>query len=169
MPKTKFTKYIPYGVIDIMENVVNIDSTYMDLISEIKARYPDIKLVFGFLNQQQLEICEFILIYKKVNVVKGIPTLVYAIFNATKFGNRSLECYDLCKKNGRLDEYFKEFFDQALVYPQRVFESLMRDELGLSLDKNNEKYWKSINNSPIIVNKFMQLCMANYTGMQNRR
>lgn len=167
--KNRFTKYIPYGAGDIMENVVNIDKVYLDLIKEIKNRYTGIKLVYGFLNQDQLDICEFILIYKKVNEVKNVKTTVYAIFNATKFGNRSLECFDLCRKSGDLDAYFKEFFDQSVVYTEPVFESLIKDELQLSLNKDDKKYWKNIENSRIIIDKLMELCCSNYTIMQSRR
>ena len=152
-----------------MENVVNIDKTYLDLIEEIKNRYTGIKLVFGFLNQNQLDICEFILIYKKINEIKGVKTTVYAIFNATKFGNRSLECFDLCRKSGDLDAYFKEFFDQSVVYTKSVFESLIRDELKLSLKKDDKKYWKNIENSKVLVDKLIELCCSNYTIMQSRK
>lgn len=167
--RNRFTKYIPFGAGDIMENVVNIDKTYLDLIEEIKNRYTGIKLVFGFLNQNQLDICEFILIYKKINEIKGVKTTVYAIFNATKFGNRSLECFDLCRKSGDLDAYFKEFFDQSVVYTKSVFESLIRDELKLSLKKDDKKYWKNIENSKVLVDKLIELCCSNYTIMQSRK
>lgn len=168
MPKTRFTKIIPYGTIDIMENVVNIDKTYMDLIQEIKTRYSDLKIIYGFLNQNQLELCEYILIYKKQNVVGNKTITVYGIFLATKFGQKSLECFDLCKKDGILEKFFDVFFDQPTVYTEGIFNSLIRDELKLSFDKNSPKYWKKVENAPVLIHKLNELCAQTYTNMRSR-
>lgn len=169
MPKTRFTKIIPYGTIDIMENIVNIDKTYMDLVNEIKNRYPDLKMIYGFLNQKQLELCEFILIYKKINIVGNKKITVYGIFLATKFGQKSLECFDLCKKDGILEKYFDIFFDQPTVYSEAIFNSLIKDELKLSLNKFSPKYWKKVENAPILINKLINLCAQTYTNMKSRK
>lgn len=167
--KSIYTRYIPFSTMDIMENVINIDRTYIDLIDEIKKQHPDAKLVFGFLNQNQLELCEFILIFKYNRVIDKKQTTLYTIFNATKFGYRSLECYDLCKKNGHKENFFKEFYDQSVVYPEKVFQSLIIDELGLSFNKTSKKYWKNLENSPVIIEKLGELCSSNNTLMQARR
>ena len=129
----------------------NISATFKDLVTNIKKRIPDLKLDYAYINTDDpMERIQMMLLFKfKAN---GGPSGVvdkYLVYIANTFSYFSLEGYDICKQKGKLNEWFEDFQDRPVVYPEQFIKDMINDTNGkLSWDnKNPDKYWKNPKNA----------------------
>lgn len=129
----------------------NISATFKDLVTNIKKRIPDLKLDYAYLNTDDpMERIQMMLLFKfkADGGPKGIVDK-YLVYIANTFSYFSLEGYDICKQRGKLNEWFEDFQDKPVVYPEQFIKDMINDTQGkLSWDNEDpEKYWKNPKNA----------------------
>lgn len=169
--KTKFHRDLPYSVDDVISVKFNPDATFIELTNDLKTRYGNkVKLVYAYLEKDIDSFNQFLMVFKQIITDKKTnkPVLLYAMVTAIRYGDLSLNMYALCKRDGKLDLYFKNFFSEPVVLEEGKFEMFIRDECKLSLSKTSPKYWKLSENSKTILDHLQHISKINYSVMSNK-
>lgn len=169
--KTKFHRDLPYSVDDVISVKFNPDATFIELTNDLKARYGNkVKLVYAYLEKDIDSFNQFLMVFKQIISDKKTnrPVLLYAMVTAIRFGDLSLNMYALCKRDGKLDLYFKNFFSEPVVLEEGKFDIFITDECKLSLSKTSPKYWRLPENSKTILDHLQHISKINYSVMSNK-
>lgn len=169
--KTKFHRDLPYSVDDVIAIKFNPDATFIELTNDLKSRYGNkVKLVYAYLEKDIDSFNQFLMVFKQTIMDKKTnrPVLLYAMITAIRYGDLSLNMYALCKRDEKLDLYFKNFFSEPVVFEESKFNMFIRDECKLSTDKTSPKYWRLPENSKTILDHLQHISKINYAVMSNK-
>lgn len=169
--KTRFQRDLPYSIDDVISIRFNPDALFVELANELNKRYGNrVKLIYAHLVKDIDSFNQFLMVFKQKIIdkkTKAVTTL-YACVTAIQFGDLSLNMYALCKRDGKLDLYFKNFFSEPVVLEESKFNLFIKDECGLSMSKTSEKYWKLPENSEEILKHLEHISKINYSVMSNK-
>lgn len=169
--KTRFQRDLPYSIDDVIGIRFNPDALFVELANELNKRYGNkVKLIYAHLVKDIDSFNQFLMVFKQKitdKKTKAVTTL-YAFVTAIQFGDLSLNMYALCKRDGKLDLYFKNFFSEPVVLEESKFILFIKDECGLSMLKTSEKYWKLPENSDEILKHLEHISKINYSIMSNK-
>jgi len=137
------------------------DLLFMELLDEYKKRYPNLKLIYAYLNSISSLGIDFCLIFKVPTKTGG--SYVNIVECPMLYTERSLSGYLFCKEHpddkNNIDNYFSEAIDLSTRIPSTKFDEFLIQMCELSLDKNDPLYWKSPNNIIILINKLSDLAL----------
>ena len=122
--KTKFQRELPYSIDDAISVKFNQDALFVELTEELRKRFGDkVKLIYAYLVKDIDSFNQFLMVFKqKIHDKKlGKDVTLYALITAIQFGDLSLNMYALCKRDGKLDLYFKNFFSEPVVLEESKF------------------------------------------------
>ena len=130
----------------------NVKETLNTMIKEIHNRMPYLKLEYAYVNTKDpLERIEMMLLFS-FDAQNGAAAKIkkYFIYIANSFSLYSLEGFDICRQRGQLDDWFDDFKDKPVVYPEIFLKDIINDsdeKLTWYKDpKAPEKWWKDPKN-----------------------
>ena len=119
-----------------------------------KYKHVSMKLVFAYLNTDPNKIIDYIILYK----AKGNDGTDLILYDAVPaFSDRSTPGYVYCKRNGIADKFYEEGIESMVRLSKDRFDQFIELGLHLSLDKNNELYWKDSKNIEDLIRGLMDL------------
>lgn len=154
----------------------NRDRYFLDLVNQIKKRYPGLKIIYANNTMgQQLDPSrpnpDFIIIMKGQLVSKDprLPPKSIIIMDAPMiFSDRSLAGWTIAVEEGNIEGYFAYMFDKALRLDEGRFYEFIQHMALLSLKPDDPLYWKRIENTDALVKDLEEL-YARYTKRNARR
>ena len=160
----RYNRKLDYDPIAISNHIVQLDTAFMSLVEEFE-KIPfttDLKLIYAHLNPDALGMVQFILIAKITehpapDAEDQRTRRRYLLLSAPNFSLISLQSFDMAKNDNRLNDYFAELTSQPIVLPEGAFFDFIVHEAGLSLDKDNEKYWKNEANATKLAEHIMHV------------
>lgn len=139
----------------------NRDKLFMEIIDEYKKRYPDIKLIYAYLNSVSSLGVDFCLIFKARAKADG--AFVNIIECPMLYTERSISGYLYCKEHpddtNNVDNYFNEALDLSTRITTTKFNEFITIMCELSLDSSDPLYWKSPNNIIKLIDKLSELSL----------
>lgn len=174
---------VPISFKELSMHKYNLNETFKTMVSEIKRRMPYLTLVYGYVNTKDpSERLQFMLIFSfdsKDSTQKVVKK--YLLFIGNAFSYFSFEGFDICKQRKRLDDWFEDFQEKPVVYPEHFVRDIIEDSEG-SLDKtdNNptgklswsdkdpESYWKNPKNAKAVV-EHLDKYSSMFYGLQKRK
>lgn len=169
--KTKFQRDLPYSIDDVISIRFNQDALFVELTEELKKRYGNrVKLIYAYLVKDIDSFNQFLMVFKQKVQDKKTKreTTLYALVTAIQFGDLSLNMFALCKRDGKLDLYFKNFFSEPVVLEESKFNLFIKDECKLSMSKTSDKYWKLPENSSTLLEHLQEISKINFSLMSNK-
>ena len=169
--KTKFQRDLPYSIDDVISIRFNQDALFVELTEELKKRYGNrVKLIYAYLVKDIDSFNQFLMVFKQKVQDKKTKreTTLYALVTAIQFGDLSLNMFALCKRDGKLDLYFKNFFSEPVVLEESKFNLFIKDECGLSMSKTSDKYWRLPENSSTLLEHLQEISKINFSLMSNK-
>ncbi len=169
--KTKFQRDLPYSIDDVISIRFNQDALFVELTEELKKRYGNrVKLIYAYLVKDIDSFNQFLMVFKQKVQDKKTKreTTLYALVTAIQFGDLSLNMFALCKRDGKLDLYFKNFFSEPVVLEESKFTLFIKDECGLSMSKTSDKYWRLPENSSTLLEHLQEISKINFSLMSNK-
>ena len=166
----KYNRRLDYEPLQIADHVIQRDTVFMDMINEFNKIPFKVKpkLIYAYLNPDPLDMIQFVLIGK----ITEIPPpdaenqrtrRRYLMLSAPNFSLTSLQSYHMAKNDGKIEDYFSELTSQPIVVPEPAFFDFITQEAGLSLDKDNELYWKDTKNAPKLAERIMHVGTIEHT------
>lgn len=166
----RYNRRLDYDPIAISNHIIQPDTTFMSLIEEFN-KIPfkvDMKLIYAHLNPDALGMIQFVLVAKITE--KPAPDAEdqrtrrrYLMISAPNFSLTSLQAFDMAKNDNKLDDYFAELTSQPIVVPEGAFTDFIVHEVGLSLDKDSDKYWKKESNAGKLAEHIMHTGTIEHT------
>ena len=151
----------------------NLKTTLKALINEIHTRMPYLKLEYAYVNSgDPLERIEMMLLFSFI-AKNGESTIKkYFVYIANTFSYYSLEGFDICRQRGKLDEWFEDFKEKPVVYPEIFLKDIINDsddKLTWYKDPNApEKYWKDPNNGKAVAEQLDKYATSYHTRAPKR-
>lgn len=129
------------------------EKLFIDLINQYKKRYPDLKLIYGYLNHDSSLSIDYVLIFHMIEsdvIIFDIPYI---------YTDRAIPGYRYCKKNHIENDFFEEAYGlmTRLSYPR--FNEYLTIMCNLSLDSKNELYWQNPKNSMTLCKGLVDLSL----------
>jgi hypothetical protein len=113
---------------------------FMDLIQNYKDRYPNFKLIYAYLNTDAKIPIDYVIIFSTKNVDNTMDLVIYDA--PLLYNDRSLPGYRYCKRLKIEDDFFKEATNNMVSLSLVRFNEYINMMLNLSIESNNELYWK---------------------------
>lgn len=137
------------SVKELTHHKCNTTAVLKTMITEIKQRMPFLKLDYAFINSDVADRIQFMLLFTFTGKGGGDNMKKYLVFIANTFSYYSLEAFDMCRERGKLDEWFEDFQDKPVTYPENFVRDMINDSDGkLSWSKSNpDTYWKNPKNA----------------------
>ena len=138
---------------------------FMDIINVIKKKYPALKLIYASnLTGQTLNpdrpVPDFVLVIKG-NLVSPNPKepdkSIILVDCPLIFTERSIAGWTIAVEEGNMDGYLKYMLDKALRIDESRFYEYITNMALLTLDKNDERYWKSPKNALKVATELEEL------------
>ena len=122
---------------------------------------PYLKLEYGYLNTKDPSArIQLMLLFSFTGKGGDSNVTKYLIYIANQFSYFSLEGFDICSRRGKLDEWFEDFSDRPVVYPENFIRDMIQDSEGVLprtetnpegrlswSSKDKDAYWKNPNNA----------------------
>jgi hypothetical protein len=161
----KFDRGLKIGFDELLNHRIDKKETFASLYSEIKKRYPYLKCVYAYLSPTPADRIQYLLIYSFLGSVgrRGDTIKKYVILIGNGFSLLSLHGYDIAKKRGALDSWFKDCFDTPVTYPEVFFKNIVERSDELSLNKDDPRYWKKPENATALAKQ-----LDDYAAQFNR-
>lgn len=141
----------------------NRNPYFMDLLDQYKKRYPGAKIVYANNTTGAVVGSEptpdFILIMKVMSVSPDprLPDKPLIFIEAPLiFGERSIAGWTLAVEHGKIEEYFDSVWQFAPRLEERRFYEYL-ESIFLNTNKDSPLYWKSSNNTKMLVKGIMEL------------
>jgi hypothetical protein len=115
---------------------------FLDLVSEYKKRFPDMKMIKAYLNYEVDLRLDYMLVFTAVQ--ENLRLILFEFPLA--YTDRSIPGYRYCKRENKMDDFFKEAIGQMTKMAEGKFREFITSYLKLSLDKTKETYWGSVQN-----------------------
>lgn len=139
------------------------DRYFNDLIQQFKKKYPQMKIVYannmmGARMDPSRPNPDFIIIAKyTVDQPGRRPINVMMVDAPMLFTDRALAGWTISVESGNLNGYFDYMMEKALRIDQTKFYEYIQHMALLSLDPQNELYWKKIENADRLVKDLSEL------------
>lgn len=143
---------------------------FLDMLRKFKERYPGLKIIYANCTTgDRIDTTkpnpDFILIAKGRLVSddpKNRPIDVVVVDAPMVFTDRSIAGWTISVENGNMDGYFNYMLDKALRIDERRFKEYIVHMALLSLDPEDELYWKRPENTKKFASELSEL-YARYT------
>lgn len=169
----KFHRRVPISYQELGAHKVNRSKVFLKMCNEFKRRYPNIKLIYAYINPNPIERLQFMLIFKftshvKTRMFENFMTK-YTIICGNAVSYTSLEGFDICDSRNELDNWFADVMTQPATYPETFFRDIINrnDELSYE-DKNSDKYWKKPENADKLINHLDGYLVSFYQSLPKR-
>jgi hypothetical protein len=120
-----------------------------------KYEHVGMKLLFAYLNTDPNKIVDYIILYKAKDDSGTTDLILYDAVPA--FSDRSTPGYVYCKRNNIADKFYEEGIESMVKMSKDKFDQFIELGLHLSLDKNDELYWKNLDNIEDLIRGLMDL------------
>lgn len=136
----------PNKILDIpMEEKAFIDPTirpkfFMDLIENYKVRYPNLKLIYAYLNTDSSVPIDYVVLFQTKNTDNTTDLTVFDI--PLLYNDRSLPGYRYCKRLSLENDFFKDAIGNLVSLSTVRFYEFLNQILNLSIDPKHEMYWR---------------------------
>ena len=129
---------------------------FQNLIDNYKVFWPELNLIYAFLNFNSKNPIDYLLIFtgqsngEKI-ILWDAPYL---------YSNKTIPAYRYICKNNLYEQFFK-FAEESLcrITFAKFKEFIPSTLCGLSLDKDNSKYWKNPENADILLEAMSDLAL----------
>ena len=134
IPLEEKTFILPQPRIKLFEN----------LITNYKVFCPELKLIYAFLNFNSKTPIDYLVIFTATS--KGQRVLLWDA--PYLYSNKTIPAYRYICKNNLFEQFFK-YVEESIcrMSYERFLEFIPCNLCGLSLDKNDPKYWKKQENA----------------------
>lgn len=193
VPFSRRTK-LKFSSVDSAHMNFDREVLFKEIRSFIKKRYPNYKLEYGYLGSkltgkeilesmmgtevslkydQRLMQIDYCLIYRVPCTVPTVGDLAM-IWCPSRFSSKSLNTMALYKKNGQLNEYLDDYFENNPSIPFKIVMAFLeQSDYGLTRKKftfvkdprtlertsiENKNYWKNPENSTTVVKAIHSIC-----------
>lgn len=146
---------------------------FLNIVNEYKKRYPEMKLIYCFLNIDPKCPVDFVLLFSTRAYSQDkkhcISTIVYDI--PLIYTDRSIPGYRYClamdynhnipteDKHSKSSQYFEAGVHRLVRVEKNKFDEFINKYLKLSLQKDNEKYWKKAEYAPQLAKGLVDLAL----------
>ena len=113
---------------------------FKEIYEGYQKRY-NMKLIYGYLNQDPSLFVDYCIIYKARNNDDTADIIVFDI--PPIHSDRSTPGYRYCRRTHQEYKFFEYGVDTMTVMDKRRFYEFITEKLGLSLDKDDPLYWKN--------------------------
>lgn len=150
----KFERKVKLGCDEIFRHSINREAVFKALCIEFRKRYPDCKLQYAYINPNKFDRLQMLLIFTFSGKVGNQASTKYLIHIANLGSPLCLQGFDLCKSRGWTDQWFADFMDTPVVYPEKFFADIINrsDDLTFTKTKDHpERYWKDPKNAKALI------------------
>jgi hypothetical protein len=152
------------------------DQYFNDLIGQFRKKMPSLKIIYandtmGAKLNPEHPTPDFVLICKGTLVSRDPqkpPKKIVMLDAPMTFTERSIAGWTLAVEQGNLDGYFRFMLDKMLRMDESKFYEYVQHMALLSLDPNDERYWKRLENTPKLTRDLEEL-YARYTKRESTR
>lgn len=130
---------------------------FMDLIQNYKERYPNIKLIYAYLNTDAKIPIDYVVVFSTRNIDNTMDLIIYDA--PLLYNDRSLPGYRYCKRLKIEDDFFKEAINNMVSLTTVRFNEYINMMLNLSIESNSELYWKKPDYSKTFVKGLLDLSL----------
>ena len=129
---------------------------FKEIYSTYQTKY-GISLIYGCLNTNPEILIDYCIIFKTKND-DGTKDLI--LFDIPPIhSDRSTPGYRYCKRSNLADDFYEEGINSMVVMDKQRFFEFLTAKLELSMNKNDELYWKSPNNSKELLQGLLDLSL----------
>lgn len=138
---------------------------FMDIINTIKKKYPALQIIYasnltGQVLNPERPVPDFVLVIKGKLVSKNPrdpDKPIILVDCPLVFTERSIAGWTIAVEEGNLDGYLSYMLDKALRIDESRFYEYLTNMALLSLNKDNELYWKSPKNAEKVATELEEL------------
>lgn len=128
---------------------------FKEIYTEYTKRYPSMKMIYANLNHDATVMVDYCLIFKAKNN-DGFGDLI--LFDVPPIhSNRSTPGYRYYRRTKQEDNFYESGVDEIIIMELNKFYEFITLNLELSLDKKSPKYWKSPDNSSILLKGLLDM------------
>ena len=128
---------------------------FKGIVGGYKREYSACKVTVAYLNWNMENDFDYLIIME-ANNTQGVPFILYMV---PFFGDRhGIQGFYYCLTHDLIDEYFEDTFLSLVPIERNGFFNIIL-ELGLSEDKNSDRYWKTQTNLPILAKRLNELAI----------